>query len=139
MERQVSTELSKAAGAGIKYVLKEYGAGKIVKVLAKASLVGLAGIAAYELTKKLRTLRLKTWDEIRYEAANESRRARQAAALKAGYDIDAPPGTPGAVPASFNADFTKYFKERMQLIDLLSSAAAKPPTDWANLVFDDDL
>lgn len=53
-------------------------------LLAKATLVGAAGYAAYWLTTKLRSVRYRTWDDVFYELANKVRHARQAAAAEYG-------------------------------------------------------
>jgi len=107
-------------------VLKTVGPGQVLSVVAKASLVGLAGLAAYYLTSKLQKLRYKTYDELRYEAANAYRQARQQVAAEQGR---------GLTPAE-SAQLSQYFKARMSLLDA-HEAAGHRVSGLVNLTFED--
>lgn len=80
---------------------------KALPYIAKASLVGLAGYAAYWLTSKLQRYRYKTYDDLRYAAANAYREARQQAAADNGR---------GLTPAE-NKQLADYFKQSMAQLD----------------------
>lgn len=110
--------LTAAAGVGVKTIALN---------VAKASVVGLAGFAAYWLTSKLRTLRYRTYAELRYEAANWYRRARAAAAEKAGRPLT------GAELQQFK----QWYDARIGRINA-SEAAGQPVSGAANLIFGDD-
>lgn len=94
--------------------------------LAKYSLVGLAGVAAYELTSKLRTLRHKTYADLLYDLSNEYRHARQAAAAGAGRPL-----TPDET-----AQFTSYYKAKRAEIEAARDAG-RSITGLSNLIFGD--
>lgn len=132
-EKAVSQQVGRAATAAgtaaanaARTVIKTVGPGVIVSTIAKASLVLGAGLAAYYLTSQLMKLRYKTYDDLRYQAANAYRESRRAAAAQLGR---------GLTPQE-NAELARYFKARMQLLDQYE-AAGKPISGVANLTFED--
>ena len=94
--------------------------------LAKYSLVGLAGVAAYELTSKLRTLRHKTYPDLLYDLANEYRHARQTAAA----------GASRALTTDELAQFTAWYKAKRAEIEAARDAG-RSITGLSNLIFGD--
>lgn len=100
--------------------------GTAVGFIAKTALVGAAGYAAYWLTSKLQKLRYKTYDDLRYDAANWYREARRAAALDAGR---------GLTPAE-SAQLSQWFKAKMRLLDNYE-ASGQRVSGVANLTFRD--
>lgn len=95
-------------------------------VLAKATLIGAAGLAAYYVTSKLRTLRYKTYADLRYDAANEYRKARAAAAAQAGR----------ALNAAELASLAEWFKAKMRHLDD-AERAGRSVSGVSNLIFGD--
>lgn len=95
-------------------------------VVAKATLVGAAGLAAYWITSKLRTLRYKTYADLRYDAANQYRAARQAAALQAGR----------ALNAAELASLGEWFKAKMRHLDE-AERSGRSVSGVSNLIFGD--
>ena len=127
MIERTATAAGTAARNAAATVIKTVGPGAVLRVVAKASLVGLAGLAAYYMTSKLQKLRYKTWDELKYEAANAYRQARQEVAATQGR---------GLTPAE-NAQLAQYFKARMGLIDAAIATGAPRPSGMVNLTFED--
>lgn len=129
---RVVRDVSKAAETAAGEAAKRYGpvvgawitrnAGR----LAKGSLVGLAGVAAFWLTSKLRTLRFKTYDDLRYDLANQVRWARQRAAEGAGRPL-----TPDEL-----AGFAQFHKTKLAEINA-AQAAGRSITGVTNLIFGD--
>jgi len=95
-------------------------------VIAKATLVGAAGLAAFYITSKLRTLRYKTYADLRFDAANEYRRARTAAAAQAGR----------ALTAAELASLSDWFKAKMRHLDD-SERSGRSVSGISNLIFGD--
>jgi len=102
-----------------------------VKLLAKTALVGAAGIAAYQLTKKLLTLRPKTWQDARNELAQATLKARAAARASAP-ELD---WSDPAVNEREMKTFNQYFKERKAIMDKSEAMGVPPHLDF---IFDDD-
>lgn len=85
-------------------------------VLAKASLVGAAGLAAYYLTTQLMRLRFKTWQDVKNGIAVEIARAKTKAREERG----------GPLTTAETDSFNQYFKSRMALVDQLIAAGESP-------------
>jgi len=102
-------------------VLKSAGA-----VVAKATLVGAAGLAAYYITSKLRTIRYKTYADLRYDASNQYRQARQAAALQAGR----------ALTAAELGSLSEWYKAKLRHLDE-AERSGRSVSGISNLIFGD--
>lgn len=130
-QRKLETAVTKTVTNTASTIYKNLGPLGTVKLLAKASLVGAAGVAAYALTKKLMTLRPKTWQDAKNELAQATIQARAAArAQNPEYDWNDP-----AVNAKVMGPFNQYFKERKAIMDQ-SEAMGVPP--HLEFIFDDE-
>lgn len=124
IQRQVETaagRIGKTAGTAL-----AKNAGTVAVNLAKASVVGLAGFAAYWMTSKLLTLRYKTYAELRWEASNWYRRARAAAAEQAGRPLT------GAELQNFK----QWYDARIARLNE-AERAGRPVSGATNLIFGD--
>lgn len=122
------TEGGRLAERGVKEAVRALGGpAAAAAFVAQAGLLVAAGLAAYYITKKLRTLRYRTWDEVRYQAAQEYRAARQKLATDAGR---------GLTPQE-NAQLSQWFKARLANADRYE-AEGKKPSGVMNLIFDQD-
>jgi len=112
-ETAVSRAVERAVVAGARkispstYAKLGATAASVGRFAAKASLVGLAGLAAYWVTKQVQRIRFKTYDDLRYEVAQAYRRSRQAIAEAEGR---------GLTPAE-GAQLSQWFKARTATID----------------------
>jgi len=131
-ETAVSRGVERAVVAGVRKVSPQtYAklgatAASVGRFAAKASLVGLAGLAAYWLTTQAMKFRFKSYDDFRFEAANAYRRSRQAISEAEGR---------GLTPAE-GAQLSRWFKERMARIDD-NEARGVPLKRLYNLTFGD--
>jgi len=117
----------KAVGAGIAAAVRAAGGpAAAVSFIARGGLLVGAGLAAYAITSKLRTLRHKTYAELRKDAADAYRWARQ------GQDGTTPMPAPREL-----AQLSQWFKGKMAEIDA-NEAAGVPVSGLANLIFDPD-
>lgn len=123
---KAATAAGTAAASTARTVLKTVGPGAVVSTVAKASLVLGAGLAAYYLTSQLMKLRYKTYNDLRNDASDAYRHARQQAAAQLGR---------GLTPQE-NAEFSRYYKARIALLNAYE-AAGKPISGVANLTFED--
>lgn len=129
--KKVETAVATGLQKGAQYIYKNFGVLGPLKVLAKASLVGAAGIGAYALTKKLLTLRPKTWQDAKNALAQATVAARAEVRKAMPYlDWEDP-----AVNAQHMAQFNEYFRERKGILDRLEAIGAKPNLGYT---FDDD-
>lgn len=115
-----------AIGGSVASAATKAAAANVLKTVAKASLVGLAGVAAFYITSKLRTLHYKSYNDLRYDAANEYRQARQRAAAEAGR----------ALTTAELSDLSKWFKARMARLDD-AERSGRSVSGVSNLVFGD--
>lgn len=115
-----------AAAAAARAVLKTVGPGVVVSTIAKASLVGAAGLAAYALTSYLQRARFKTYADLKKEVADAYRHARQQAAEAAGRPLT----------REELAQFTAYYRSRRALLDQ-AEAAGVSLRNIRNLTFED--
>lgn len=90
--------------------------------IGKASLVGLAGIAAYAVTSKLLTLRFKTYSDLRLDLANQYRRQRAAV------------GRPLTAPEA--ASYAAWYKQKVAEIDD-AERSGRSVSGVQNLIFGD--
>lgn len=124
LEQKAAREL---AAAGEKAMAALGGPAGAAKLAAKAGLVAAAGLAAYYVTKKLLQLRYKTYDELRYEASNAYRAARQETAAKAGRPL-----TPEELK-----QLATWYKAKIAHLNE-AEAAGKKVGGVVNLIFDED-
>jgi len=90
--------------------------------LGKASLVGLAGIAAYKATQALQRLRFKTYDDLRFDLATEYRRQRQ--------------NVGRLLTNAENASYAAWHRAKLQEINN-AERAGRSITGISNLIFGD--
>jgi len=129
-KRRLETAATNAVKKGAQYVYKNLGPAGTVKLLAKASLVGAAGVAAYALTKKLLTITAKNWDDMRYELSRGVATARtEARKQNPQVDWDDP-----LQAEQVMAPFNQYFKERKAIMDKSEAMGVKPHLEF---YFDD--
>lgn len=117
-----------AAANAAKSILKTVGAGQVVRVIAKASLVGLAGVAAYALTRKLMELRYRTYPELKAAAAIAYKQARREQGEDAAAGI--------FLPKEVGDQLAAYFRSRLRLL-AAHEAAGDPISGMVNLTFED--
>jgi len=113
---QAKSLASKAVTAAAPFIAKN------ALAIGKASLVGLAGVAAYELTKKLMTLRWKTYADLRFDLANQYRHARQ--------------NVPRALTAAELASFKQWYDAKSAEIDA-AERGGRGLVGIQNLIFGD--
>lgn len=129
-KRKLETAVTGAVTKSARYVYKNLGALGTVKLLAKASLIGAAGVAAYALTKKLLTITAKNWDDMRYELSAAVARARtEARKQNPQVDWDDP-----LQAEQVMAPFNQYYKERRAIMDKSEAMGVKPHLEF---YFDD--
>lgn len=140
-KKRVEREVGKKIDQGARYVYKTFGPLGTIKLLAKGTLVATAGLAAYALTKKLATLRPKTWADAHSELAKAYREAKQEVRLsRPDLDWSGGPETQRNNELVFGP-LNAWFKEREAVLDGLEAARAWPKDYKGNAlgyVFDDD-
>lgn len=136
-QRKLETAAGAAVSKGAQYIYKNLGAAGTFKLLAKASLVGAAGAAAYAATKKLLTLRPKNWDDIMYETAKQVGIARNQVRQdhpEIDWNNPSDPATAAQI-AEVMGPLNQYFKERQAMMQS-EKAQGSPPR--LAFMFDDN-
>lgn len=136
-QRRLETAAGTAAANVAKTVIKTIGPGNVVRAIAKASLVGLAGLAAYKLTSKLLTLKAKTWQDLRNEISAAFARAKTEAIKERGLTFDQVNADPELRKQLFG-DLQAYYKDRMRILEAQAAKMPNPPANAGNLYFSDD-
>jgi hypothetical protein len=121
-EKAVEAGLLKAGKAGIAAAGGGYAAAGL---LAQGALLVGAGVAAYYITTKLMQLHYRTYDDLRYEAANAYRESRRAAAESLGRPLN----------AEELRQLALWFKQRKAYLDALE-ANGTPLSDVSSLTFE---
>lgn len=125
--KRVETAVTRTASTAAQTVARKAPAGigtAIAKTVAKATLVGAAGLAAYWITSKLRTLHYKSYADLRFDAATEYRRARAEAATKLGRPLN----------SAELASLAQWFKVKMAEINV-AEQSGRSVSGLSNLVF----
>lgn len=140
-QKRVEREVEKGITKGAQYIYKSFGPLGTLKLLAKGSLVAGAGLAAWALTKKIATLRPRTWADAHRQLADAYRAAKQEL-RDSRPDIDWSGGeeTKRANIELFGP-LNAWYQERSAILDQLEELK-KFPTDYKGnplgYVFDDD-
>lgn len=121
-EKAVEAGILKAGKAGVAALGGGYAAAGL---LAQGALLLGAGVAAYYITSKLMQLHYRTYDDLRYEAANAYRESRRAAQESLGRPLN----------AEELRQLALWFKQRKAYLDALE-ANGTPLSDVSSLTFE---